>query len=291
MTERRVGLPTSDLETLGVVMRLPGVGREGLLDPVPALAGCLPAPSASAARAVVPRLEAAGLPYGAARAAADAGDLPEALRLVAEQGDAMLRSAHHTGVVDLVASAPLELVTPAVQQVHGEALRLTGDLAAAARTLRPLTTDDGDLPTGLAARVAAIHYAAGRYDTALDVLDRGQRSTGSDQERVEWLALRVHALCSLGRYRRGRGPRTPGAGPGRRHRRTRAGATAHAAMARVSTGAQGGPPRAALHAAAAARDVITAARVLVNHAFHLLAAARYGEARRCPGRAAGGGRR
>ncbi|UMG91920.1 BTAD domain-containing putative transcriptional regulator [Nocardioides sp. TF02-7] len=269
-----------DLERLGLLVRLPGTGREDLVDAVPLLAPVLPARDGPTAACVVGPALAADLPYAAARAAAGAGDVTSALRLVAERGEEMLRSAHHAGVVELVEAAPDPLVTPAVRRVHGDALRAAGELAAAARAFRPLAGDEGPWEPRLARKVAAMHYAGGRFDAVLEALGRGRAQRDLDATGlVESLALQVHALCSLGRPEEAAGPAERALALAEAGGDPVAGAAAHLAMARCRTGAvKEAHHERALVAAAQGRDVITAARVLVNQAFHLLASARYDEA-------------
>ncbi len=289
----------ADLEAAGIFTPLHGLGRDGLLEIVPAVADVLaanvePPVSQTGLRAAAHGLEQAGLPFGAAVASARLGDWAGALRLVADQGEKMLRRGDAAGVVDLVRSAPAGELPGAVQLIYADALRICGDLSGAARAFRPLidAADGAEGAPGqgwspaLASRVAAVHYAGGRLETALQVLSRADvpaatvtRDAGDDVETVEWMASRVHHLCSLGRHDEA-GPlagdvleRAEASGD------ARALTASHMAMARASQGeSKQAHHEYALSAATDSGDIITASRILVNQSFHLLATVRYVEA-------------
>ena len=293
---------TRDLVSLGVLTALRGPGREGLLQVVPVVGDVLAdevgAPVDATLIAVGEALAEAGLPFGAALARSRAGDAAGTVALVAQRGEEMLRRGDAAGVIDLVSSAPPELVTDAIRLTTADALRICGDLSGARRAFRPLV-DAADRAgpsawtAALAARVAAVDYAAGRLDEALATLARAEgvaaatdASTYDEVESVEWLAARVQVLCSLGRAEEARTEAAAVLDRAEAIGEPRALSAAHLAMARVSHGERKEAHHEfALRAATESGDVITASRILVNQACRLLATARYEDATRA-GRAA-----
>ncbi|HEX6148194.1 tetratricopeptide repeat protein [Nocardioides sp.] len=287
---------SGDLTSFGILTPLRGLGRDGLVEIVPVLADVLPedeGPSAVTLRAAAGALAGSGLPFGAALTYVRAGDLARALGLVADRGEEMLRGGNAAGVIELVAAAPDELVTDAIRMTLADAHRICGNLAGASRAFRPLVAaaeaaaDAGWTPA-LAVRVAAVDYAAGRLDSALQTLARGEAASHEvvdaehdEVETVELLSSRVHVLCSLGR---GAEAETDAAEVLARAEvigEPRAVAAAHLAMARVSHGERKEAHHEfALRAATIAGDVITASRILVNQSCRLLATARYDDATR-----------
>ena len=293
--------PIDDLEGSGILTALHGVGREGLVEVVPMVAGALAAaggqqPGESCWRELARVMEEGDLPFAAALASVRAGDWPGSLRLMADRGAEMLSSGEAAGVVQLVESAPSGELPERVRHTYADALRICGDLPGAARAFRPLVAaaeaqDGGGVSRhswspALASGVAAMHYAGGRLDTALDVLARADGSLTAGEpalgrigaEAVEWISSRVHVLCSLGRTEQAR--RVAGEALERAEATgdARALTAAHLAMARVSAGERKEAHHEyALNAATECRDVITAARILVNQSCQFLASARYVE--------------
>ncbi len=199
----------------------------------------------------------------------------------------MLRLGGASGVVELVESAPAGELDPGVRLTYADALRMRGDLTAAARAFRPLVDAAAD-PAGpgwspaLASRVASVEYAGGRFEAALDTLGSAEPPAGADDpESVEWAAFRVHVLCSLGRNDQAGDVAASALRLAEASGALRSLTSAHLAMARVSSGERKEAHHEfALRAATESGDVITAARILVNHSFQLLAAARYDEGSR-----------
>ena len=280
-----------DLVATGVLRRLHGIGRGGLVQVVPAIAAAaraLHAPQPEAWAAASRTLAAEGRPYGAARAAANAADWPTACRLLDDCGAEMVRHGEAAGVVVLVESAPPDLVTDEIRRVRAQALCTRGDLSGAARAYRPLVaaadaSSGTGWPAALACGVGMLAYARGDLDDALEALGRTPAPAAEDHETdtVEVLSWRVHVLCSLGRrddavsvaadaLRRAESSGDPAAL-----------AAAHLATARVSVGQRKeAHHELALQALDASGDLVTAVRALVNHSCHLLAAARYEEGAR-----------
>jgi DNA-binding SARP family transcriptional activator/tetratricopeptide (TPR) repeat protein len=286
-----------DLVSLGVLTPLREPGREGLLQVVPVVGDVLADEIGPAADATLiaagEALAQAGLPFGAALARSRAGDVAGAVALVAERGEEMLRRGDAAGVIDLVTGTPPELVTDAIRLITADALRICGDLAGARRAFRPLVdaadrTGRSGWPPALAARVAAVDYAAGRLDEALAALARAEDVAAEidapsydEVEMVEWLVARVQVLCSLGRVEEARAEAAAVLERAEATGEPRALSAAHLAMARVSHGERKEAHHEfALRAATETGDVITASRILVNHACRLLATARYEDATR-----------
>lgn len=275
-----------ELEAVGVLTRLRGPGRDGQVEVVPILAAVVAAncsPTSSAQRATADALERAGQFAGAARLYLRLGDRVPAVDVVSAHGGELVRRGDAALVVE--ALEPIGAGLPDdVRLVYADALRVQGDLNAAARAFLPLVTaaEEGGWPLDLATAVAAVHYARGRLDSALDVLDRAEEAgrCGTGAATVEWLSARVHVLCSLGR----RDQAVPDAAAALREAEVcgdpRALLPAHLAVARVSAGAtREAHHLAAVRSAADLGDVTTMSRILVNHSFQLLAGARYDEAR------------
>ncbi len=248
---------------------------------VPMLAGAVTDPLWDRAdpRVVAAAYESGGQPYAAAVAHLRAGNHAQVERLVAEFGEGMLREGRAAAVISLLSGLPVP-GSDRVALIRADALRITGDLAAANRAFAPLVAaaGSGRWARPLASRVAAVPYAAGQLEEALASLDRaeppGDRDT--DAEDVEWLASRAHMLTALGRRAEAeplalRALRTADASGD-----PRALTAAHLARARVSSASRKAAHHdAALRAARESGDQITASRILVNQACQELAGARY----------------
>jgi DNA-binding SARP family transcriptional activator len=282
--------PVTELLAAGLLVRLRGIGREGLVQAIPAVAGAARAetpPQPAALAALTTTLVEDRRPFGAARAAAYAGDWVTTLDLLATRGDEMVRHGHAAGVVELVESAPHDALTDDVRRVHGLALCTHGDLSAAARAYRPLSAAADD-PAGpgssaaLASGLAMLAYARGDLEGALSPLARvGDLDEEPATDAVELLAWRVHVLCSLGRREEAVATAGDALARAEASGESVALAAGHLALARVSAGQRKeAHHELAVRALHASGDVVTAARAHVNHSCHLLAAARYEEAAR-----------
>ena len=277
-----------ELMATGVLQPLHGIGRDGLVQVVPVVAGVaragqvLPDHAWAAAACI---LAEQGRPFGAARAAAHAGDWSTACRLLAERGGEMVRQGDAAGLVALVASAPPDSLTHDIRRVHAQALCTRGDLSGAARAYVPLVAA-ADEPSGpgwssaLACGVGMLAYARGDLEDSLAALDRAPAPDADDQatDVVEVLAWRVHVLCSLGRRDDAVASAADALARAESSGDPVALAAAHLATARVSTGhRREAHHELALQSLQVSGDLVTAARALVNHSCHLLAAARYDE--------------
>lgn len=277
---------------LGVLAARRRVGSATELVLVPVLAGVLaraagPAPPAVAsAVATVHEGERAWLP--AARAHAAASDRAAVVRLVATHGEDMLRrgdAAATARLLEPMVGDGLDDEAP-LRRTWADALRMSGEPAGARRAFAPLVTlaqAQGWEP-GLAARVAALHYLCGEFESALEVLDRcpepqpeGDTATGEDV--VDWLAARVHVLAMLGRAAEARGAATRCLTIAEATGDARPLGVAHLAVARTCRGT-----RKDLHheyavgAATRAGDAVTATRALAAMTCWLLSAASYDRA-------------
>lgn len=280
-----------DLVATGLLQRLHGIGRDGLVQAVPVVAAAARAqhaPPREAWTAAAVTLAEQGRPYAAARAAASAADWQTACRLLADRGSEMVRHGDAAGLVALVASAPSDSLTDEIRRVHAQALCTRGDLSVAARAYRPLIAAAED-PSGpgwsaaLACGVGMLSYARGDLEDCLAALDRAPTpaADGHTTVDVEVLSWRVHVLCSLGRRDAAVASATEALAQAESSGDPVALAAAHLATARVSVGhRKEAHHELALQSLATSGDLVTAARALVNHSCHLLAAARYEEGAR-----------
>ena len=241
--------------------------------------------------------EADGRWIWAARARLRGGDGAAAARLVAEHSEGMLRQGDFREIVAAARAVEPMVGTRlahVVQRTLADALRRAGDLSAASRAFAPLAevADELGWSSGMAARVAQLHYTRGEFTAALDVLDRvvpptatvdegvaTMMSQDDPEDAVDWLATRIHVLSVLGRRDEAvtvadlvlRFAEASGL--------ARALGVAHLAAARVAVGARKQlHHEAALRFATDAGDSATAARVVSAQTHQLLAEARYGDA-------------
>ena len=237
----------------------------------------------------------------AAQAYAAAGDhRQDAIRLVEERGDDMLRRGDARRYVDLVDRLFGNGSTDQsgrLRRTYADALRMTGDPSRARRAFAPLVAEadaDGWQP-GLAARVAQLHYLCGEFPDALGALDRCTEVAGSngsaqqpeEADDVDWLACRAHVLVMIGRPQDAQADATRGLQIAERLGDARALGVAHLALARASRGAlMDLHYDQAVHYATEADDAVTATRALQAQTSVLLAVARYDQARVSAGEAA-----
>ncbi|MDN5767923.1 MAG: tetratricopeptide repeat protein [Humibacillus sp.] len=257
----------------------------------------------------------------AAQAHARRGDDESVAAIVAAQGENLLRRGEAAGIVSLFDAPacalsrdetpgvdPLrERTTLLLRRTYAEALRRSGDVAAARRAFAPLVERAKRVgwDAGLAARVAQLHYTKGEFDCALAVLDAltGQlvndsvavggsgRATSPGpvadaglvadpvEDEVDRLACRVHVLAVLGRLSEAAPVADQVLALAESDGGDRVLGVAHLAAARVTRGARKeAHHEEALRAATRANDLATAARVLGAQTHLLLAQARYAEA-------------
>ncbi len=286
---RLTGADEQLLARLGVLVesRLVGHGTRQVV--VPAVARVLTAhhPTGEAARnafrAAASAYEDEGLHFAAACAHARAGDEGAIRRLVEANGEGMLRQGDAKGVVGLLASRTDDQ-PDVVQRTYADALRLSGDPAAALRAFQPLieAAAANGWTVELATRVAAVHHTLGDFKAALDALERAGDDAESrelDVEQVEWLSFRVRAMSMLGRRAQAAPLALATMAAGQQLGDPRSLSAAHLAMARVSDGAR----KEAHHeqarlAAEEMGDAVTTALILVNQSHLELASARFSKA-------------
>jgi len=159
---------------------------------------------------------------------------------------------------------------------------MLGDGAAARRALGPLrqAAPGTACEPHVATLLAAALYAEGDLVAALQALDRvDAKAVAADITGVEWRACRVQILSMLGRRDEAHALATETMRAAEALGDPLALAAAHLASSRTSTGARKEAHlEEALRAATASADVLTAAVVLVNRSYLLLAAAKYAEA-------------
>ncbi|HEX2704118.1 MAG TPA: hypothetical protein VHM65_00015, partial [Candidatus Lustribacter sp.] len=267
--------------------RLDLLGREGF-SVVPAVAMVLTRARAGAATDPARLVSAArwyehhGHPFAAADAYARAGDGARAMSLVDARGAEMIAHGDAPGIVTLIGRAEAGSVTLASSRINAEALHMSGDSTAAQRAYAPLAAAadlDGWDP-GLAHRLAAVHHTQGTLRAALDVLDRVPPGTlTTDSDGIHWRACRVNVLSMLGHDEQARDLAASTLALAEHATDPRSLTAAHQAMAKTSSGARKQAHLGlALAAAKQAGDVVSAARILGNQSFVLLAAASYTEA-------------
>lgn len=245
----------------------------------------IPAPAATGAAARLRQAagwyERNGYPAVAA-ALHRAGCRAEAEALVESRAEEMLAAGEATGVVALLGSPSGEPRSPRLQRIFGDALRMSGDAAAAARAFAPLLAEarrTGRWDAGLVWRAAMVRYLQGDCAAALQLLDLAPVAGLADRDEVEVEACRANALFTLGVEDDAAAAAASAVSAAEALGDDRAIASAYLAAANTSTGARKEAHLAqALVAAKRAGDVVQTARVLVNTAYGLLFAARYGEA-------------
>ena len=296
LSARDTGHPASDaveqLVRLGLLVPRRRVGSVTEVVLVPVLAGVLArdpqplSPAVAVAAAAVHERQHAWL--SAARAHAAAGDRAAVVRLVDAHGEDMLRAGGATAVVRLLeqfAGEALVATSPLLQRTWADALRMTGEPARARRAFAPLVARaevDGWHP-GLAARVAALHYLCGEFESALEVLDRCPRpsAVGTDgvEDVVDWWAARVHVLAMLGRPAEARSAAERCLAVAELGGAPRPLGVAHLAAARTCRGeVKDLHQEHAVRYATDAGDAVTATRALADHTCLLLANAAYDQA-------------
>jgi DNA-binding SARP family transcriptional activator len=141
----------------------------------------------------------------AARAYVRAGDDDAAAGVLDRHGDRMLSAGQSEDVAALVAHLPAEDLTSRLRLLLGDALRTSGDLAAAARayeSARP--ADESTVDAGLAWRMGRIPYQRGDALGALEIFGRGRVTTDADSALLLAWTAHGHLLAgdaeAAGRY-------------------------------------------------------------------------------------------
>jgi DNA-binding SARP family transcriptional activator/tetratricopeptide (TPR) repeat protein len=284
------------------------LSRTGLLTPgpdpataprlVPLLAAVAVPPTRSRtcpARAAAYYVEN-GPPRAAARTLLAAGDADGCARVLAEHGDALVVTGRPRMVADLVAALPERLRGRRLRLLAGDALRVAGEVAAAAEAYESVareSTVDDRWDAGLAWRMGLVRYLRGNQAGALECYDRAARGPGGGEavDRALLLAWRSVAVARLGDARGGveqawRAYRVAAGGG------AAALATVHASLALCLglAGDQVGSEehhQLALGIAERTGDLVLLARLLTNQSYQLGEAARYPEALEAARRAIG----
>jgi len=133
----------------------------------------------------------------ALRCSTAADDLDGVARLLAHNGHALLAHGSVDAVLAAVAPLPLELRSPRIEQIAGEAFQIHGDRDEALRCFERAAEGAGPLPPALAWRIGLLHHLAGHLDAAIDTYER---STGDGEPRDVALVLawRASALWLRG---------------------------------------------------------------------------------------------
>jgi DNA-binding SARP family transcriptional activator len=290
-----------ELVQVGVLVPRRRVGRTAEVVIVAAVALALragtggpPARNVVAAVARAYATERAWLP--AARAYAVAGDRGEAIRLIGDRGQDMLRRGDaraFISLVDTVAGQGLADQPDLLRRTYADALRMVGDPSRARRAFAPLVTRAGSAgwEPGLATGVASLHYLCGEFETALETLERYVAGPDDKQpdsvDLVDWLACRAHVLVMIGRPDAARLVAERCHEIAERLGNAHSLGVAHLALARTSRGAvMDLHYERAVHFATEADDAVTATRALQAQTSVLLAAARYHQAGFSAGEAA-----
>jgi DNA-binding SARP family transcriptional activator/tetratricopeptide (TPR) repeat protein len=220
-----------------------------------------------------------GYPLAAAKVLARVGRPAESAALIELRGEEMLAAGEAADIVALLQADTGTQLRPPLQRVLADSLRMSGDAPAALRAFAPLVDNARHCgwDSGLAWRLAMVHYMLGCYPTALEVLDKvliDERSTSRDE--IELQACRANVLAMLGAEEEAARIADAAVSRAEATGNDRAVAAAHLAAANTSTGARKeGHLAQALAAAERAGDVVQTARVLANQTYGLLAAARY----------------
>jgi DNA-binding SARP family transcriptional activator len=162
---------------------------------------------------------------------------------------------------------------------------MSGEPARARRAFAPLAARaevDG-WHAGLAARVTALHYLCGEFESALEVLDRcpdpSAGGTDGAEDVVDWWAARVHVLAMLGRPAEARSAAERCLAVAEVGGEPRPLGVAHLAVARTCRGTlKDLHQEHAVRYATDAGDAVTATRALADHTCLLLANAAYDRA-------------
>jgi DNA-binding SARP family transcriptional activator/tetratricopeptide (TPR) repeat protein len=119
--------------------------------------------------------------HGPARAAARtllaAGDPVGCARVLADHGDALVVTGRPRLIAELVAALPAELRSRRLRLLAGDALRVVGEVAAAAQTYEQVAAEQAERPGGgwdaaLAWRLGVVRYLRGDQTGALACFDR-----------------------------------------------------------------------------------------------------------------------
>jgi DNA-binding SARP family transcriptional activator/ATP/maltotriose-dependent transcriptional regulator MalT len=226
-----------------------------------------------------------GPPVAAARAIAAAGDAAGCAEALAERGEEILAAGGAATFIELVEALPEDVRCDRVRLLWGDALRATGDTAAALAHFQRLTPDtpDADWDPGLAWRMGMVYYLKAEARTALKVLARADPDLGSPIDRVLVSAWTATAHWMLGDM----AASTEHAWQAHRLAvetgDARALAAAHIALAMAlkqagETAATDEHYTLALRAARRAGDMVQLTRILVNQSHEQLARAHYGQA-------------
>ncbi len=218
-------------------------------------------------------------------------DRPEhAVRILEEQGRALIHGGHLAAVATSVERLPAELRTPRIESLRAEALAFRGEWARALRCLDAAGLEEsGTLPTELATQLGLIHHTRGDLAAAIDAYRRGP----AQEDRPAFgvlLGWRATAHWLRGELEDARACVDEALSLATRHGADRALAYAHTAAALVaaSDGDRRGNInhyRLALAAAEHAGDALQQARILTNLGSHHLEEGRFDEALEVTGRA------
>jgi DNA-binding SARP family transcriptional activator/tetratricopeptide (TPR) repeat protein len=271
-----------------------GVGAGGLRRVVPVLAAVAGrerrlATARQKALAAATWYAHAGPPIAAARAWREAGEPARCVRILADHGDDMIGRGDAPAVVELVESLSTQDVAGAgtvgdrLSLLLGDALRTTGDVAAAQKAYAAVADAGEEWTSAVAWRMGLVHYLRGEPRAALDAFARAAPGAGGGTDDALLLAWTATAQLMAGEA--GPATRTARQALAAAHAAAdqRALATAHIALA-VCLAVGGEPAASATHHAEALRiaerigDVLLITRIQTNRTHTLLAGARYPEA-------------
>jgi DNA-binding SARP family transcriptional activator len=245
---------------------------------VPAVAHALapaPAPAPDLLRAAARWYEDNDHPLAAARALHRAGDHAACRALITARGDDILATGAAPDIVHLLEPGA---IGDRLALIHGDALRMSGDVAGALRVFAPLLAGPGPYDPGLAWRAGMAHYLAGDFPAALTTYEQAAE-TGAPADLVRLAAGRASALAWAGENEAAAAQSSRAITLATEAGDDRATAAAHIAAGVTAVGArQEDHLTAGLAAARRAGDVVQAARALVNLTDGLLRDARYPQA-------------
>ena len=250
--------------------------------------GFRPATARTRARLAAEWYTANGPPVAAASAYHHAGDDKECARVLADCGDEMLAAGEAQTVVELIRALPPELHHRRLQLLLGDALRTTGEAAAALAALGVLADESPVWDAGLAWRMGMVHYLRGEPKSALEVYARADPDAGPAVDGALLLAWTATAWWMLGDADRAVEAARRGCERAAVSGDPRARATAHVSFGLCLSlvGDLAGVEEQyglALRFAETACDIVQVTRIHLNRSHHLLAEARFDEALRVAG--------
>lgn len=206
--------------------------------------------------------------------ARELGHATAVAEIVAAHGSALIAAGEAEAVADACVLIPIGERTPVIEQLHGEALQITGRWDEALACFERIGAT-GALEPGVAWRMALIHYFRMDLDQALAVFERADLGRGSPVDRALLLAWWASVLWRKGDHDACRARALAAQAAALESSEPRALAASHTALAMLAA-LEGDRPGndahylRALAAAEQAGDVLQVIRVRTNRSSHFL---------------------